>query len=86
MKTTNSIQSSSQTYHFESEFEFELPINDSFYTVIMFLVFADNHNNLVSWNSFKCNNLRYGYRTVPLMDEYLNNLNHSCLFVKSTLN
>jgi hypothetical protein len=48
----------------------------------MFIVYANDSDTLVSWNSFKCENLREGYRVVPLMDEYLNKISHSSLFVK----
>ena len=52
----------------------------------MFIVYDGDFNNMLYWNSMSVRNIRQGYRVVPLMDEKLNSIFNTYLFIKIRIN
>jgi hypothetical protein len=72
---------------FEKEMAFELQGGGSaFFSVLMFVVYNGDFNHMLYWNAVSVRNVRQGYRVVPLLDEKLNNVFNSYLFVRISVN
>lgn len=74
---TSSTQADFNTPQFELDCEFSVP--DKELAVLLFCVYNENGDNLISWNSFPLQLVREGYRVVPLRDEYNNEIGASFL-------